>query len=72
MAESQQVSVEAAFPIYRKRCGELFDENLMLRGLIQQLEDQITELEAERQSPPASGLPASLVGAEAPPLGDAR
>jgi hypothetical protein len=60
----QQISVETAFPIYRQRCTELFDENLLLRAQVAGLEQRIAELEqaapqepAPPQAPPATALP---------------
>jgi hypothetical protein len=49
----QKISVEDAFPTFRKRCGELFEENLILRATVDVLERRIGELEAAAQ--PAAG-----------------
>lgn len=46
-SQGQQVSVEDAFPIYRQRASELFDENLILRSKIGILERRVAELEKE-------------------------
>jgi hypothetical protein len=43
----QQISVEDAFPVYRKRCGELFDETLVLRAQVEVLERQLTAAQEE-------------------------
>jgi prefoldin subunit 5 len=43
----QQISVEAALPVFRQRCGELADENLLLRAQINELEARATQLEEE-------------------------
>jgi hypothetical protein len=43
----QQISVEDAFPVYRKRCGELFDETLVLRAQVDVLERQLTAAQEE-------------------------
>jgi hypothetical protein len=43
----QQISVEDAFPVYRKRCGELFDETLVLRAQVEVLEKQLTAAQEE-------------------------
>ncbi|MEU1443273.1 hypothetical protein [Streptomyces mirabilis] len=45
----QQISVEDAFPVYRKRCGELFDETLVLRAQVEVLEKQLTAAQEENQ-----------------------
>jgi ubiquinone biosynthesis protein UbiJ len=50
-----QISVEDAFPVYRKRCGELFDETLVLRAQVEVLERRVKELEDDAQQPPAGG-----------------
>jgi ubiquinone biosynthesis protein UbiJ len=47
----QQISVEDAFPVYRKRCGELFDETLVLRAQVEVLERRVKELEDAAQQP---------------------
>lgn len=47
----QQISVEDAFPVYRKRCGELFDETLVLRAQVDVLERRVKELEEAAQQP---------------------
>jgi ubiquinone biosynthesis protein UbiJ len=51
----QQISVEDAFPVYRKRCGELFDETLVLRAQVEVLERRVKELEDAAQQPAAGG-----------------
>ena len=43
----QQVSVEDAFPVYRERCSELFDENLLLRSQVAALERKIAAAREE-------------------------
>lgn len=48
----QQVSVEAALPVYRQRCGELHDENLILRARVNELEAEVEQLRASAPSPP--------------------
>jgi hypothetical protein len=60
---SQQISVEDAFPVYRQRCGELFDENLLLRSQVAGLQRQLDE--AQRLAPAqgaADVIPASAFG----------
>lgn len=53
----QQVSVEAALPVYRQRCGELHDENLILRARVNELEAEVEQL---RAGAPVSTLPPGL------------
>jgi ubiquinone biosynthesis protein UbiJ len=55
----QQISVEDAFPVYRKRCGELFDETLVLRAQVEVLERRVKELEAAAQQPAGDPDPAA-------------
>ena len=55
---SQQVTVEDAFPVYRQRCTELFDENLLLRAQVAALERQLAEAREENERVQrAGGLP---------------
>ena len=44
---AQQISVEAALEAFRKRHGELADENVLLRAQAVELERRVAELEAE-------------------------
>lgn len=44
---SKQISIEQAFPTFRKRCTELFEENLVLRTQVDVLERLVAELEQE-------------------------
>jgi hypothetical protein len=37
----QQISVEAALPVFRQRCSELNDENLLLKARINELEAEL-------------------------------
>lgn len=48
----QQVSVEAALQVFRHRCGELHDENLLLKARVGELEEETSKLRAA-QEPPA-------------------
>ena len=48
----QQVSVEAALPVYRQRCSELHDETLILRARVNELEAEVAQL---RGAGPALG-----------------
>lgn len=55
---TQQISIEDAFPVYRERCTELFDENLLLRAQVAALQRLLGELEQQLPTqPPASGCP---------------
>lgn len=54
----QQISVETAFPIFRQRCAELADENLLLRAQVKQLEDRVAELEEQGKQPETAQPPA--------------
>ena len=58
---TQNVSVEAALPVFRQRCGELADENLILRARVNELEAENEQLRAAAQPapPPAQGLGAA-------------
>jgi hypothetical protein len=47
--QGQQVSVEDAFPVYRQRCGELFDETLILRSKVAVLEQQLAAAREENE-----------------------
>lgn len=44
---AQQISVEDAFPVFRDRCRELGDENLILRAQVAVLERRVAEVEEE-------------------------
>lgn len=44
---AQQISVEDAFPVFRDRCRELFDENLLLRAQVASLERRLTDAQEE-------------------------
>lgn len=45
---ADHISMEDALPVFRQRCGELADENLLLRSKVAGLERQITALETEK------------------------
>ena len=61
-----QISVEAALPVFRKRCSELHDANLLLQARVEQLEAENEQLRAA--APPVPGLVAPP--AEQAPYGD--
>jgi cell division protein FtsB len=42
----QQISVEAALPVFRQRCSELQDENLLLKARINELEEELEKARA--------------------------
>lgn len=47
--QGQQISVEDALPVFRQRCGELFDETLLLRAKVAGLERQLAAAQEENQ-----------------------
>ncbi|MEU3507687.1 hypothetical protein ABZ733_07125 [Streptomyces longwoodensis] len=47
-----QISIEDAFPTFRKRLNELFEENLLLRAQVDVLERQLAA--AQQQTTPAA------------------
>lgn len=47
--QSQQIPVDDAFPVYRQRCGELFDETLLLRSKVAWLERELAAAREENQ-----------------------
>jgi hypothetical protein len=55
--QNQQIPVEDAFPVYRQRCSELFDENLLLRSHVASLQRQLRDLgqQSLAQEPLAAG-----------------
>lgn len=55
---TQNVSVEAALPVFRQRCGELADENLILRARVNELEAAVEQLRTAVEPSPlaAPGL----------------
>lgn len=48
-SQGQQVSVEDAFPVYRQKVSELFDETLILRAKVGMLEQQLGAAHEEIQ-----------------------
>lgn len=65
-----QISVEAALPVFRQRCSELQDANLLLQARVNELE---AELEQARAAAPPPSTPAMQLGAppaEQTPYGD--
>ncbi|KND45384.1 hypothetical protein [Streptomyces stelliscabiei] len=47
--QGQQISVDDALPVFRQRCGELFDETLLLRAKVAGLERQLAAAQEENQ-----------------------
>lgn len=55
--QGQQIPVDDAFPVYRQRCGELFDETLLLRSKVAWLERELASAREENQRLQAAALP---------------
>lgn len=47
--QGQQISIEDAFPVYRKRVSELHDETLILRAKVDVLEQRLAAAQEENQ-----------------------
>lgn len=43
----QDVSIEVALRVFRRRCSELHDENLILRARVEELEQQAAQASAQ-------------------------
>jgi hypothetical protein len=56
-----QIPIDDAFPVYRQRCNELFDENMLLRSKTASLERRLAaahgEIESLRQAATTPGGP---------------
>lgn len=48
---AQQVSVEAALPVFRQRCSVLQDENLILQARVNELEAELAQLRPSTPAP---------------------
>lgn len=46
-----RIAIEDAFPVYRKRAAELFDENMLLRSQVAGLKRQVGELSQQLPAP---------------------
>jgi uncharacterized protein YlxW (UPF0749 family) len=60
----QQVSIEAAYEVYRTRASELFHENALLRAQTTDLEARVKALQAELEqarAQPAGQAPLACV-----------
>lgn len=47
--QGQQVSIEDAFPVYRQKTSELFDETLILRAKVAMLEKQLAAVQNDNE-----------------------
>lgn len=57
---ARQVTMEAALAAYRKKCGELFDTNVLLEARLSDTEQEIAALRVElAQARQAGGLAAA-------------
>ena len=53
---NQQISLETAADVWRKKCGDLYTANLVLEVRIGELEAELDQLRpAPNQHPPAAG-----------------
>jgi hypothetical protein len=53
-----KILIEDAFPVYRKRCTELFDENMLLRSQVAGLHRELAAVqEASERAERAGGSP---------------
>lgn len=61
---AQQISVEAAYEVYRGKASDLFHENALLRAQVVELESRLNALQAENEQlkaqPPAAQVPQPL------------
>ena len=56
--ERTAIAIEDAFPIYRQRVTELFDENMLLRAQVAGLQRQLATMqEASERTERAGGAP---------------
>ena len=46
---SQQISMEAAFPTFQKKCSELFDANMLLQAQVDVQQREIAALREENE-----------------------
>lgn len=54
---AQQISPEVALPLFRQRCSELNDENILLRARGAELERQLAEAHQEMEQLRAQATP---------------
>lgn len=53
MGEPKSVSLEAGLAMFRRRFGEVSDENVLLQARIQELEVELATLREEHSNPDA-------------------
>ncbi len=61
---AQQVSIEAALAAFRKKCGELLEENVLIKAHTTELEAENERLRAQLPAP-AAPEPGSAAGGSA-------
>lgn len=44
---TQQISIEAVFPTFRRKCGELFDANMILQAQVEALQQEKASLQQQ-------------------------
>lgn len=63
---AQQISIEAALAAFRQKCGELVDENVLLKAHVTELEQQLAAAQApESADPESSSAPSYLTDSRA-------
>jgi hypothetical protein len=67
---TQNVSVEAALPVFRQRCSELHDANLILQARVNELEAELEQARASAQPAPPSMPGLGAAPAEQAPYGN--
>jgi hypothetical protein len=65
--QGQQIPVDDAFPVYRQKCGELFDETLLLRSKVAWLERELAAAREENQRLQVGAMPNGPDLASQPP-----
>jgi hypothetical protein len=55
--QGQQIPVDDAFPVYRQKCAELFDETLLLRSKVAWLERELAAAREENQRLQVGAMP---------------
>lgn len=54
-----KILIEDAFPVYRKRCTELFDENMLLRSQVAGLHRELAAVQGASERAGGSPFPPS-------------
>ena len=70
---TQQISMEEAFPTFQKKCGELFEANMLLQAQVDVQARQLDAARAEIEQLKATAPEAAHAGpdlAAQPPYGD--